>query len=377
MIRAICSAVIALLSGSTLLAQPANESLPEKVQRQEKQIADLSTRLRALEGKGVTVAPSGPQGRRGDKGDTGPQGPVGPQGTSGELGPAGPIGPQGTAAGNAFTRFGTTQSGGLLQLLDRNSEPRVRVAAETLGGRISVHIGDDKVVNLGVLSDAAAGELAVRSNSSNHVAARIGASVDGAGFLELNNRSGAKTVTLQANTGRSNMGYGSIDLVDSAGDNAISISAQRNGGVRVRGKVLKDYAEVFELELRTVTKPGTVMVVADHDAIARPSHAAFDHRVIGVISGAGGLEPGMVIGKRADGTSDLPIALSGVVYVRVICEGGDINPGDFLVSSSSIGVAMRATDTIRASGATIGKALDKFSSTDKSEGLVRMIVALR
>ena len=186
-----------------------------------------------------------------------------------------------------------------------------------------------------------------------------------------------RLLLVDSHRGRSNTGYGSLDLVDGSGDNAVSISAQRNGGVRVRGKALKDYAEVFELEQRTATKPGTVMIVTERDALARPSLRAYDNRVIGVVSGAGGLEPGMVIGKRTDGTSDLPIALSGVVFVRVTCEGGEIKPGDFLVSSSSVGVAMRAADSTRSSGAIVGKALDKFSLKDNKEGLVRMIVTLR
>ena len=82
-----------------------------------------------------------------------------------------------------------------------------------------------------------------------------------------------------------------------------------------------------------------------------------------------------LIGTREDGSSDLPVALSGQVYVRVSGENGAIQPGDLLVSSSSAGVAMRASDLQLAFGAVIGKALQRYDG--EAEGLVRMLVMVR
>ncbi len=84
----------------------------------------------------------------------------------------------------------------------------------------------------------------------------------------------------------------------------------------------------------------------------------------------------MLIGTRNDGSSDLPVAVIGQVYVRVSTENGPIAPGDLLVSSSRAGVAMRASDMNRAFGAFIGKALQAYNET-AVEGLVRMLVMSR
>ncbi len=119
------------------------------------------------------------------------------------------------------------------------------------------------------------------------------------------------------------------------------------------------------------------MAVAGPEGRIAPSAGPYDRRVIGVISGAGGLQPGSVIGNREDGSNDLPVAVSGQVAVRVCLEGGPIEPGDLLVASSQPGVAMRAADPSRAVGAVVGKALEAFGSGEGKEGLVRMMVMLR
>jgi hypothetical protein len=98
---------------------------------------------------------------------------------------------------------------------------------------------------------------------------------------------------------------------------------------------------------------------------------------VGVISGAGGLRSGAVVGGREDGSNDLPLAVSGQVYVRVCLEGGSIEPGDLLVASSAPGVSMRAADPDQAAGAVVGKALEAFGPGQGKEGLVRMMVMLR
>jgi hypothetical protein len=76
-----------------------------------------------------------------------------------------------------------------------------------------------------------------------------------------------------------------------------------------------------------------------------------------VVSGANGLQAGMTVGSRADGSTDLPIAVAGRVYVRVNSDGGPIQSGDLLTSSDTPGVATKAADPQTAAGCTIGKAL--------------------
>ena len=109
---------------------------------------------------------------------------------------------------------------------------------------------------------------------------------------------------------------------------------------------------------------------------AAPSEILANARpVIGVISGAGGFSPGMAIGSRADESRDLPVSMSGVVYVRVSAEAGAVEPGDLLVPSSIAGVGMRAENSATAYGTVFGKALESWSGV--GEGLGLMLVMNR
>lgn len=75
-----------------------------------------------------------------------------------------------------------------------------------------------------------------------------------------------------------------------------------------------------------------------------------------MIAGVVSSQPGAVLGGTASVEGMAPLALSGIVPVKVTNEGGPIQPGDLLVSSSTPGYAMRW-----ASGdpcALVGKALE-------------------
>ncbi len=105
------------------------------------------------------------------------------------------------------------------------------------------------------------------------------------------------------------------------------------------------------------------------------SAQAYDRRVAGVISGAGGVKPGMVMsqeGTLADG--EYPVALSGRVYCWVDASQGSIEPGDLLTTSNSSGHAMKATDAAKAQGAIIGKAM---TGLKEGKGLVLALVNLQ
>lgn len=103
---------------------------------------------------------------------------------------------------------------------------------------------------------------------------------------------------------------------------------------------------------------------------------AYDRRVAGIISGAGGVKPGLVLaqpGTVADG--EHPVANVGRVWCYVDADaGGAIEAGDILTTSDSPGHAMRAVDATRAPGATIGKAM---SSLKQGKGLVLVLVSLQ
>jgi hypothetical protein len=104
------------------------------------------------------------------------------------------------------------------------------------------------------------------------------------------------------------------------------------------------------------------------------SNVRYDKKVVGIVSGANGVNTGLIMsdnGTIADG--EFPIALAGRVYVKVNQEGGEIQVGDFLTTSSERGKAMKAKNKRKAKGAIIGKAMTK---ADES-GFVLVLVNLQ
>jgi len=102
---------------------------------------------------------------------------------------------------------------------------------------------------------------------------------------------------------------------------------------------------------------------------------AYDRKVAGIISGAGGIATGMLMGQHgstADGST--PVALAGRVYCLVDASHGAIEPGDLLTTSDARGHAMKVTDHAKAQGAIIGKAMTALAS---GRGLVLVLVTLQ
>lgn len=138
-----------------------------------------------------------------------------------------------------------------------------------------------------------------------------------------------------------------------------------------------DIAEPFNVSGKHSAKPGTVVSIdSANPGGLRVATTAYDHAVAGVISGAGGINPGMMLSqKNTPATGDHPVALTGRVYCYADADaGGPITPGDFLTTSDTPGHAMRAADRERAAGATIGKAM---SPLEHGQGLVLILVNLQ
>jgi hypothetical protein len=135
-----------------------------------------------------------------------------------------------------------------------------------------------------------------------------------------------------------------------------------------------DAAEDFTLAEAAGAAPGTV-VVLDRDGALAPCAAAYDRRVIGVVAGAGGFRPGIVLDRRSDGGARrVPVSMVGKAACLADARYGPIEAGDLLTSSPTAGCAMRAEDPLRASGATIGKALTPLH---EGRGLVEMVISLQ
>jgi hypothetical protein len=134
-----------------------------------------------------------------------------------------------------------------------------------------------------------------------------------------------------------------------------------------------DCAEDFGVSNAAQVEPGTVMVL-DEEGDLCESYTAYDKRVAGVISGAGSYKPGLVLDRRPGEDRRVPIALLGKVYCKVDAQYGQVAIGDLLTTSPTPGHAMKATDTVKAFGATIGKALRPLEA---GQALVPILVALQ
>ena len=166
-----------------------------------------------------------------------------------------------------------------------------------------------------------------------------------------------------------NVGIGTQDpayKLDVRGTAATDVLVIRGGA---------DVAEPFSVSGRGQMPKGSLAVIDDkHPGRLKLSDRPYDRRVAGVVSGAGGLNPGLTLSPRGIIEDAVHVALTGRVYALADCSNGTIKPGDMLTTSSVPGHAMKATDRERSYGAVIGKAM---SSLEADRGLVLVLVSLQ
>jgi hypothetical protein len=136
-----------------------------------------------------------------------------------------------------------------------------------------------------------------------------------------------------------------------------------------------DLSERFDVVGARVEPGYTVCIDAEAPGRLVVSTRAYDRTVAGVVSGAGGVNPGMVMGQ--DGTAadgQWPVALTGRVWVWCDATGALIEPGDLLTTSAVEGHAMKAVDDAAVRGAVLGKAM---TALPEGRGLVLVLVALQ
>jgi len=128
-----------------------------------------------------------------------------------------------------------------------------------------------------------------------------------------------------------------------------------------------DFAEV--LPAAGDPEPGDVLVVAADGQLVQSSEP-YQPTVVGVYSA----QPSYVGGASNLGEEGYaPLAIVGLVPVKVSAENGPIAPGDLLVSSSTPGHAMRGGEGLP-TGTVVGKALEGLES---GTGLIQMLVLLQ
>ncbi len=152
-----------------------------------------------------------------------------------------------------------------------------------------------------------------------------------------------------------------------------AIEGNGNGGVVYKSSGA-DFAEM--LPAAAGLEPGDVLVIGPEGVLVR-SDQPNQTNVAGVYSSAPGFLGGMTIEGEDDGR--VPIALVGIVPVKVSAENGPIRPGDLLTPSSTPGHAMKADPVdvgglkIYRPGTIIGKALE---SLDQGQGVIRVLITL-
>ncbi len=124
-------------------------------------------------------------------------------------------------------------------------------------------------------------------------------------------------------------------------------------------------------------EPGDVLVISlDRPGGVEKCSQPYDGLVVGVYS----TRPGFLGADKGGATEvaadEVPVAVLGIVPVKVTDENGPIRPGDLLTTSSTAGYAMRCSGMELCFGRTLGKALEGLPAGQHT-GVIQVLVSLR
>ncbi len=232
-------------------------------------------------------------------------------------------------------------------------------ASASSGQTTGVRGQSDSTSGRGVVGSATA------TSGTTHGVIGYSASPNGyAGFFR--NTASGVALYAQSDSGSGNI----IEAWSSFGDREFRV--ERGGNVRADGSFTgggADYAEL--LPGAAGLEAGEVLVIGPEGQLSR-STKPYQTSVAGVYS----TQPGFVAGAgddSADLSGQVPLAVMGVVPVKVSSENGPIQPGDLLTSSGTPGHAMRAGQNPPV-GTVIGKALEPLTD---GRGIIKMLVVLQ
>lgn len=145
------------------------------------------------------------------------------------------------------------------------------------------------------------------------------------------------------------------------------------GSIKLTGG--SDLSEPFKFNRPGLVKPGMIVSIdPERSGELKPASSPYDRCVAGIVSGAGGVRPGLLMMQQDTLEGDHQVALVGRVYGLCDASYGSIKPGDLLTTSPTPGYAMKVTDYNRAQGAILGKAMTKL---EKGKALVLVLVGLQ
>ena len=272
---------------------------------------------------------------------------------------------------------GTTGRGGLIDVKNNSTQNTLRLVGDSGAsqGSIELHSGATLV---GELQGHSGGSWLRTYDETGAQTAIIGSSAITGGFCELRNASGAVGLRLDGEDG----GGGLVQIRNAAGAVTITLDGDLTGDGRITTQELQitggsDLSEQFDISpLGNELKPGMIVSIdPQNPGQLMPSTKSYDRTVAGVISGAGGVKPGMLMGQKgtkADGQH--PVALTGRVYCWVDATHSAVEPGDLITTSDTPGHGMKVADYSKAHGAVIGKAM---TSLPEGKGLVLLLVSLQ
>jgi hypothetical protein len=229
-------------------------------------------------------------------------------------------------------------------------------------------------------------DFSMRNTANRRTVQLLSNYTAGAGSLfELSKANGNNAIRMQSHGGFGEATNGpEIQLYNQSNSRSMTLSGDYNGTgeSRIIANVVEitggaDLSENFDIGGGGMAiEPGSVVSI-DPDAAGdlRLSTEAYDRRVAGIVSGADGVQPGLLMGQKgtkADGA--FPVALTGRVYCKVDASFGAIEPGDLLTTSPTPGHAMKVTDHGQAQGAILGKAM---TALEAGQGTVLVLVSLQ
>jgi hypothetical protein len=147
-----------------------------------------------------------------------------------------------------------------------------------------------------------------------------------------------------------------------------------DGGTATSGA---DFAESVAVRgNRSAYEPGDLLVI-DPSGERRLALAETPYSTL--VAGIYSTKPGVLATPHTmddprPNTSEVPLAVVGIVPCKVTAENGSIAVGDLLVTSSRAGYAMKGTERSRMLGAVVGKALEPLP---QGTGVIQVLVTLQ
>jgi hypothetical protein len=206
--------------------------------------------------------------------------------------------------------------------------------------------------------------------------ASLGIGVEGLGTIGVKAQGGpvGPNIGLEANGHIGIRTTGGVSGIEATGPLAGSFKGRVyiDGDAQITGTLTMGGAIVGGDVAEDIICPGCVasdVVVIDSQKKNgyKKSAQPYDPSVVGIISG----KPSLYLNRMEGKKSAQPLALIGVVKCKVVTEGGFIKSGDFLVTSSKPGYAMRADLEKTKPGMIVAKALEPL---EKGEGEILVLI---